>query len=640
MFDNENNEQNKMEIEEKRETEVSSTSGNGQDIKRENETPTTNSSPYVVGSPNNAYGSNQGITYGTGSQNSTYGTGNQNSTYGTGSQNNTYGSSNTYGTGSYNQNSNTGSYGNYNGMNNTNNGYSQNGGTYGNYNYNNQGTYGNYQYTYNQPGMNGGNGPVKKNNGKKVAAVIAAALVLSLGLGAGYYSMTKITQMPAIEQSKDQADAADKAKAADKNIEESTAKADSSSAAEVDKSTTSDAVIGENAEAGISKTQTVENSKTVVTDVTQVVEEAMPAMVSINNNYTQSASYFGQTYSQELTASGSGIIVGTNDSELLIATNYHVIEGADSLEVLFVDENTAKAEVKGTDSNMDLAVIAVQLSDLSASTRDAIAIATLGDSDALTLGEPAIAIGNALGYGQSVTTGVISAVNRAIDLDDSRKGTFIQTSAAINPGNSGGALLNISGEVIGINSNKIGGEAIEGMGYAIPISTAKPIIQQLMTEKTRSKVSEEQRGYLGISGVSVTSDVSQMYGLPLGVYVAAVSADGGAKSAGIQEGDIITTFDGKEISSMDDLQNKLAYYEAGETVTVTVKRQASGGYQDQEISVTLGSKQTVQSDATDGKTYQGEKTPDANGGNGQDEGQQNGINPFGNPFGFGFSFGN
>ncbi|WP_049945623.1 trypsin-like peptidase domain-containing protein [Butyrivibrio sp. LC3010] len=632
MFDNENNEQNKAELGERQETNVNpgSTYGSGSNS-TSGSAENVNSNSYGSGNQGSTYGS-QNNTYGNGSQNNTYGNG-QGYTYGSGNQNGSYGSNqnNSYGTGNYNQNSNTGSYGNY----------SQNRNTNGNYNYNNQGTYGNYQYTYNQPGMNGGNGPVKRNTGKKVAAVIAAALVLSLGLGAGYYSMTRITQMPALTDSQDQASAADKNKAADDNSVNN----ESGSQADAGLDSTTDIIADNNADSGIAQTETVENSKTVVTDVTEVVAKAMPAMVSINNNYTQSASYFGQTYSKELTASGSGIIVGTNDNELLVATNYHVIEGADSLEVFFVDEKTAKAEVKGTDSNMDLAVIAVQLSDLSEETKNAIAIATLGDSDSLILGEPAIAIGNALGYGQSVTTGVISAVNRMIDLDNSKQGTFIQTNAAINPGNSGGALLNIRGEVIGINSNKIGGEAIEGMGYAIPISTAKPIIEQLMTEKTRSKLAEDQRGYLGISGVGVTSDVSQMYGLPLGVYVASVADGSGAKNAGIQESDIITKFDGKEISSMEDLQNKLAYYEAGETVTVTVKRQSTDGYQDQDIQVTLGTKPTVQSDSnTEGEKYQGGSNPDAKPEEGQDgqDGQQGGyeINPFENPFGFGFNFGN
>jgi serine protease Do len=303
---------------------------------------------------------------------------------------------------------------------------------------------------------------------------------------------------------------------------------------------------------------------------------------------------------------------------------------------------------------MDLAVIAVALSDLESDTKNAIAIATLGDSDTLRLGEPAIAIGNALGYGQSVTTGVISAVNRVIELDDNSedKGTFIQTNAEINPGNSGGALLNINGEVIGINSNKIGGEAVEGMGYAIPISTAKPIIEQLMTEKTRAKVSEEKRGYIGISGVSVTSEVSQMYGLPAGVYVAGVADNGGAKAAGLQEGDIITKFDGKEIASMDDLQNRLAYYEAGETVNVTVMRQATGGYAEQEFTVTLSDSSSVNSESNqqEQEKYQDKDNSDQENNDQEEEGknyypeEDEQFDPFGfggsNGFGFGFDFGN
>ncbi|WP_022763365.1 S1C family serine protease [Butyrivibrio sp. AD3002] len=593
MFDNENNEQQ-----------------NNQETGFGREAETNNAqSENTYSQGNNSYGQNQ-------------------NTYG-------QGGNNTYGQGTYNRNN---TYGNYTGSGNNGSGYGQNNNTYGNYNYNNQGTYGNYQYSY-QPGMNGGNGPKKSGTGKKVAAAIAIALVLCLGLGAGYYSMTRISQIPAATEKDDQAKAEEKS--IEKDNSETVAEPDVAAAKEETGST--DSVLGSGDNAGIAQTETVESSRTVVTDVTEVVAKAMPAMVSINNNFTQSYNYFGQTYSQEQTASGSGFIVGTNDTELLIATNFHVIEGADSLEVQFADDSKSAAEVKGTDSDMDLAVIAVQLSDLAADTRNAIAIAALGDSDSLTLGEPAIAIGNALGYGQSVTTGVVSAINRVIDLDDEKQGTFIQTNAEINPGNSGGALLNINGEVIGINSNKIGGSTVEGMGYAIPISIAKPIIEQLMTEKTRAKVDEENRGYLGISGVSVTSDVSEMYGLPLGVYVAAVSEDGGAKAAGVQEKDIITKFDGKEISSMDDLQNRLAYYEAGEVVTITVQRQASGGYQEQELQVTLGSKQTVQSDSDDtqGQKYDGEQQPDAKQEEGQ-EGQQGqqGIDPFSNPFGFGFDFGN
>ena len=374
-------------------------------------------------------------------------------------------------------------------------------------------------------------------------------------------------------------------------------------------------------------------SMAVVTDVTAVVEEVMPAMVMIHNNYTASASYFGYVQQEEATASGSGIIVGENDSELLIATNYHVIEGADSLEVIFNDDTTVEAVVKGTDSDMDLAVIAVMLDDIDDSTREVIKIATLGDSTALKLGEPAIAIGNALGYGQSVTTGVISAVNRDVEISEGVTQTFIQTDAAINPGNSGGALLNLQGEVIGINSNKIGGDTIEGMGYAIPISVAQPIIDKLMNEVTRVKVSNEERGYIGISGVSVTTSVSEGYGIPLGVYVAEVTDGGGAQNAGIAKGDVIVEFDGQEITSMDDLQTRLQYYAAGTTVSVKVMRPSGQEYVEQEFTVTLGHAATTQgADSNAGEQggqgqYDGSQQPampGSKGGNGQQSGQGEG----------------
>ncbi len=587
MFDNENNEQT-------------------------NNNQTTGNYGNYSGTSYNNYGNNSGTGNNANSGYNGYGAG---AGYGGGQNNTSYGNNQS---GAYNNN------GNYNG-------YNTNANSYGTY------QYGNYQ----QP-AGGSQPPKKKGTGKKIAAGIAVALVLILGLGAGYYSMTRINKNTAnaVEQSGDSA-----------QIEEKAADDSASAAAEESASTEDQASAStESSDAGIDKTETGANTSAVVTDVTDVVSAAMPSIVSINNNYTESASYFGQTYTEELTASGSGIIVGTNETELLIVTNYHVIEGADSLEVQFVDENTAAAEVKGTDSDMDLAVIAVQLSDLSTDTRDAIAIASLGDSDSLVVGEPAIAIGNALGYGQSVTTGVISAVNRVVELDDTTSGTFIQTDAAINPGDSGGALLNINGEVIGMNSNKIGGSTIEGMGYAIPISTAKPIIEQLMTEKTRAKVSEEARGYIGISGVSVTTEVSEMYGLPTGVYVASVTAGGGAEAAGLKEGDIITEFDGKEISSMEDLQNRLAYYEAGETVTLTVMRQATGGYAEQEFTITLGNSSTIQTtddDNSDEKYEGGQQQQDAlpeEGQDGQSQEDQGQQDPFGfsdgNGFGFGFNFGN
>ncbi|MDD3368550.1 MAG: trypsin-like peptidase domain-containing protein [Lachnospiraceae bacterium] len=348
---------------------------------------------------------------------------------------------------------------------------------------------------------------------------------------------------------------------------------------------------------GRDRVQHTENITAVVSDVSGVVGEVMPSVVSIVNKYTETANFWGQTYSQEQEASGSGIIVGENDTELLLVTNYHVVADAETLEVTFVDESVGEAQIKGTDSAMDLAVIAIPLESLSDATKNAIAVATLGDSDDLSVGEPAIAIGNALGYGQSVTTGVISALNREIGVETDAEGnptateTFIQTDAAINPGNSGGALLNIQGEVIGINSNKIGGTTIEGMGYAIPISAAKPIISDLMLKETKSKVTEEQKGYLGISGQTVSEEAIQSYNMPAGVYIAQVYDGTGAAEAGMQTGDIITSLDGAEVTSMEDLQKQLEYYAAGTTVQVTIERAEAGGYQSSKLTVTLGAQE-------------------------------------------------
>ncbi len=346
------------------------------------------------------------------------------------------------------------------------------------------------------------------------------------------------------------------------------------------------------AESSVEEVKTVATTtgttNTIVSDVSEVVDKVMPSMVSIVNTYTESISYFGQSFSQEENASGSGIIVGQNEEELLIVTNYHVIQGADKLAVSFVDDSVATAQVKGTDAGMDLAVIAIPLEDLEESTMSNIAVAQLGDSDSLKLGEPAIAIGNALGYGQSVTTGVISALDREIAVSDTSSGTFIQTNAAINPGNSGGALLNINGEVIGINSNKIGGSSIEGMGYAIPISSAKPIIEDLMNRETKTKVGEENMGYLGITGVTVTTDVASVYGMPEGVYVTQVYRGTGAELAGITKGNIITQLDGISVSSMDELKESLQYYAVGDTVEVTLMQSSMGGYEEITVSVTLG----------------------------------------------------
>lgn len=325
-------------------------------------------------------------------------------------------------------------------------------------------------------------------------------------------------------------------------------------------------------------------------DVSGMVEEVMPAMVSIVSNYvTTGMNFWGQTYSQQTTGSGSGIIVGETDDELLIVTNNHVVEDSVGMKVTFIDESTAEAVIKGTDADMDLAVIAVPVASLSEDTQNAITIARLGDSDKLKLGEPVVAIGNALGYGQSVTNGIVSALNREMTTEDGSTGTYIQTNAAINHGNSGGALLNINGEVIGINAARIDGSSVEGMGYAIPISSASPIIAELMERQTRTdKVSEDEMGYLGIYMQAVTDEYASLFDMPKGVFVKEVTEGSAAEAAGILKGDIIVKFDGQRITSASDLQQTLQYYKAGETTTVTVKRSVNGEYQAIDLEVTLG----------------------------------------------------
>lgn len=345
-------------------------------------------------------------------------------------------------------------------------------------------------------------------------------------------------------------------------------------------------------ESGIDVTDEV--NEAVVTDVTEVVDEVMPSVVSITNTALVTESFWGQQYHTEQPNSGSGIIVGENENELLIVTNHHVVEDSLELKVQFIDESIADAKVKGSDAGTDLAVLAVNLSDIGEETLENISVAVLGDSESLKVGEPAIAIGNALGYGQSVTTGVISALNRQIVMEEnSLTGKLIQTDAAINPGNSGGALLNVKGEVIGINSNKIGGSVVEGMGYAIPISNAKPIIEELMSRETRDKVDESRKGFLGITGLDVTSDVSAMYGMPEGVFVTNIY-EGGAKMAGMLKGDIIIRFEGNAIRNMRDLQGYLDYYEMGETVEIVVQRGNAGGYEEVKLQIVLGRQSKTQ----------------------------------------------
>ena len=352
-------------------------------------------------------------------------------------------------------------------------------------------------------------------------------------------------------------------------------------------------LLGKNTKSTVGTTKTVSNAKlttstsTVTSDVSDIVENTLPSIVSITNMSVQEVqNFFGGISQQESESAGSGIIISQNDSELLVVTNNHVVEGSDTLTVTFNDGNSVEAQIKGTDSARDLAVVAVPLDKISDDTMNAIKVATLGDSDSLKVGEPAIAIGNALGYGQSVTTGIVSATGRTIDGFD---GEYIQTDAAINPGNSGGALLNANGEVIGINSAKINSSAVEGMGFAIPISDASDVIQNLMNKETRSKVSDEERGYLGIKGYDVSEEGAQMYNMPTGVYVKEVMSGGGAEKAGLTKGSIITGFEGSSISSMSSLQEQLQYYKAGEEVTLTVQIQDKNGeYTEKDIKVTLG----------------------------------------------------
>lgn len=359
-------------------------------------------------------------------------------------------------------------------------------------------------------------------------------------------------------------------------------------------STTSTSAVTSNA--SLTKTSSV-----VTSDVSSVVENVMPSIVSITNMSVQEVqNYFGGTSKQESESAGTGIIISQNDSELLVVTNNHVVAGSDTLTVTFADGNSVEANIKGTDSEYDVAVVAVPLDSISEDTKKAISVATLGDSTELKVGEPAIAIGNALGYGQSVTTGVISALNRSVSETDQTTGEttessvkLIQTDAAINPGNSGGALVNASGEVIGINSSKLVGDSVEGVGYAIPISDVSDLIENLMNQETKTKVAEADQGAIGIKGMSVSTEYSQQLNMPEGVYVLEVTKGGGAEKAGMTRGCIITGNNGTTVSSMDDLQEQLQYYAKGDEVELTIQvPQSNGEYQEQSVNVTLGAKQT------------------------------------------------
>ena len=454
------------------------------------------------------------------------------------------------------------------------------------------------KYGY-QPGVQQTPAPKKRDSAGKwiaVSALVVIFVCVCIGIGLiGVYSIRSANQLDSasvgvLEVAPDAGDDA-KNQEDDGNHAATDSPERSEAGRSGDSSLTEDTTTGDGQVAAASEIAQQQSASAVVTDVTQVVEAVMPACVSITNNFTQTVQdFWGQTYSQDETASGSGIIIGENEQELLIVTNNHVVDSTEQLYVQFIDGETVEAQVKGTDASADLAVVAAKLDTIANSTKQEICIARMGDSDSLKIGEPAIAIGNALGYGQSVTTGVISALNRKIESSNSEEGTsLIQTDAAINPGNSGGALLNMRGEVIGINSNKIGGSSIEGMGYAIPISTARPIIEDLMERQTRTKYSEEERGYLGISCINVTSDLSENFSMPQGIFVAQVYSGTGAEAAGLVRGNIVVAFDGVTVQNQEELTKQMQYYKAGESVEITIMVNSANGYQQKNVTVTLSS---------------------------------------------------
>ena len=328
-----------------------------------------------------------------------------------------------------------------------------------------------------------------------------------------------------------------------------------------------------------------------VTDVSSIAEKAMPSLVAINDTMTvEQNNFFGMPQTYQAQSSGSGIVVGQNDTELLIATNNHVVSGATDMKVTFTDSTQVAAAVKGTDSATDLAIIAVKLSDIPSDTMSKIKVATLGNSDNVKVGQQVIAIGNALGYGQSLTVGYISALDREITDENGIQHTYIQTDAAINPGNSGGALLDLNGNVIGINAAKNASTEVEGMGFAIPISKAQEILNNLMTKKTREAVDESAQGYLGIQGTNIDANASKEYGMPVGIYVYKIVEGGAAANSDLKEKDIITKFDGQSVTNMEELKQMLTYYEGGSTVSLTVQSLVNGSYVEHEVQITLGTK--------------------------------------------------
>lgn len=386
---------------------------------------------------------------------------------------------------------------------------------------------------------------------------------------------------------------------------------------------------------GLTTSNAAYSKNEVDANIAAIAKNCLPSVVSITNKgVTEVQTFFGK-YLQDTEGSGSGIIIGENDTELLIVTNYHVVSGGNELTVVFSydedsdDPSIVTAKIKGYDADKDLAVIAVPLSEVTDEMRSQIKVATIGNSSDLELGQEVVAIGNALGYGQSVTTGIISALNREVTVSDDNGGTItnklIQTDAAINPGNSGGALLNMNGELIGINSVKVSSSSVEGMGYAIPISDVQSIIEELMLKESRDVVAESAQGYLGLTPIDVTSEISEAYDMPLGIYISKVEEDSPAQAAGLSKGNIITKFDGQTVKSKSDLVTLLTYYRAGEIVDMTAMVQGADGYTEKTFTITLGIKDNF------GKS---QETPDDNANDitpDEDENYQNGgryIDPF------------
>ena len=458
----------------------------------------------------------------------------------------------------------------------SNNGYEnqQNGAQNNNY-YSNNNPYGtpNGGTSFNGTPNQSPKEPKKNKNWKKVVGGIVIAAGITVVCGTGFSSVGQIADQLKNGSSKDIASASE---------EPSTTK---------DPEATEDTTL-----------ETTETEKTVTDSVANVAENVMPSIVSITTKSTETVSdYFGRTYDENVEGSGSGIIIGQNSNEVLVVTNNHVISGNDAtVELTFCDGTTLTGTVKGADSSADLAVVAVKFADISDDTKSQIKVISIGDSDATKVGEVAIAIGNALGYGQSVTVGHVSALNREIAVEDSSM-TLMQTDAAINPGNSGGALLNAQGQLIGINSAKTATTEVEGMGYAIPISDALPIIQDLMDGKTTS---DSNTAYLGIVGQNITQSNSRRFNIPEGVYVTEVAEDSPAEKAGIRTGMVIVGFDGKEIATSDDLIKVINSLSVNDKVTVNVAVNQNGKYVTQELTVTMGSKADAETDSGSGDDSQ------------------------------------